>query len=102
VVVSSGAMSAPAATTRRYKSTLDSLMLFLHEVEAGRKYGNDCEYPNGELLQVNPNHVLKTMLLCTFGTKDVGVINDATCPMVRANSLQLWKKSISFFMSDNL
>jgi hypothetical protein len=63
-------------------------MLVVHEVEAGRKYGNDCEYTNKELLQITPNHVLKWMLLRTFGTTDVGVISDATHPMVRANTLQ--------------
>jgi hypothetical protein len=61
-------------------------MLVVHEVEAGRKYGNDCEYTNKELLQITPNHVLKWMLLRTFGTTDVGVISDATHPMVQANT----------------
>jgi hypothetical protein len=102
VVVSSGAMSTPAATIRIYKSTLDSLMSFVHEVEAGHKYGNDREYTNKELLEVTPNHVLKWMLLCTFGTTNMGVISDALCPMVRANTLQFWKKSISFFMPNRL
>jgi hypothetical protein len=81
-------MSTPAATIRIYKSTLDSLMSFVHEVEAGRKYGNDREYTNKELLEVTPNHVLKWMLLRTFGTTNMGVISDALCPMVRANTLQ--------------
>jgi hypothetical protein len=84
-------MSTPAATIRRYKSILDSLMLFVHEAEAGREYDNDREYTNEELLQVTPNHVLKWMLLRMFGSTDVGVISDATRPMVRANTLQFWK-----------
>ena len=91
-----------AATIRRYKSILDSLISFVHEVETERKYDNDREYTNEELLQVTPNHGLKWMLLCTFGSTDVGVISDTTRPMVRANTLQFWKKSISFFMPDRL
>jgi hypothetical protein len=90
------------SNNKKIQSILDSLMSFVHEVEFGRKYDNDREYTNEELLQVTPNHVLKWMLLCTFGSTDVGVISDTTRPMVRANTLQFWKKSISFFMPDRL
>ena len=89
-------MSTTAATIRRNKSTLDNLMLFVHEVEAG------SEYTNEELLQVTPSHVLRWLLMHTLGTTDVGVISDATCSLVRANTLQFWKTSNSFFMPDRL
>ena len=38
----------------------------------------------------------------TFGTTNLSELNVTICPLVRANSLDFWKKAISFRMPDCL
>jgi hypothetical protein len=81
---------------RDYKSSLDSMMSFVHGVE----YGRERQYTKGELRAVTPNDVLRWMNVKTFGIPDPPI--DANPTGARSNTLAFWKKAISFFMPDRL
>jgi hypothetical protein len=80
----------------RYKATLDNLMSLVH----GREYTRDQTYTKGELRALTPLHVLQWMNLRTFGVTDPAL--DANPTLARSNSLEFYKKSISFFMPNRL
>jgi Transcriptional activator of glycolytic enzymes len=80
-----------------YKSTLDSLMSFVH---ATPPYTRDKTYTKAELRALTPENVLHWMNLKAFGVEDPPM--DANPTLARGNSLAFWKKAISFFMPNRL
>jgi hypothetical protein len=80
----------------RYKATLDNLMSFVH----GCEYTRDRTYEKGELRELIPLQILHWMNLRTFGVTDPAL--DANPTLARSNSLEFYKKSISFFMPNRL
>jgi hypothetical protein len=83
-------------TGKQYKPSLDSLMPFI----AGQLFACDCNHSDAELCAIQPKHVLRWMNFRTFGTIIPPV--DANPIGARSNSLQYWKKAISFFHPDRL
>ncbi len=80
-----------------YKSTLDSLLLFVHDTE----YSRDKTHTKGELRALTPENILHWMnLLKAFGVSDPPA--DANPDSARSNSLAFWKKTISFVMPNRL
>ncbi len=79
-----------------YKSSLDSLLSFVH----GRAYGRTKMYTKGELRALTPHDVVRWMNVKAFGIPDPP--SDANPTLARSNSLAYWKKAISFFMPDRL
>jgi hypothetical protein len=77
-----------------YKSTLDSLMSFVHFT--ARPYSRDRTYTKGKLHALTPENVLHWMNLKAFGVADPPM--DANPTLVKGNLLVFWKKAISFFM----
>jgi hypothetical protein len=80
----------------KYKSTLDSLLSFVHKTE----YTRETTYTKGELRALTPENVLHWMNIKTFGVADPPM--DANPISARSNSLAFWKKAISFFMPNRL
>jgi hypothetical protein len=79
-----------------YKSTLDSVLSFVHHTE----YSRDKTYTKGELRALTPENILHWMNLKAFGVTDPPA--DANPISARSNSLSFWKKAISFFMPNRL
>jgi hypothetical protein len=86
------------ATLDRYKSILDSLMSFLHQND--EKYGKEKVYSQEELNRILPDDVVRWMKLRSFGTPDPEL--DADPKLARSNTLQFYKKAISFFIPNRL
>ena len=80
-----------------YKSTLDSVMSFVHGVDS---YGRDKQYKKGELRALTPNDVVRWMSVKTYGIADPPI--DLNPKFVRSSTLAFWKKAISYFMPDRL
>jgi Transcriptional activator of glycolytic enzymes len=80
----------------QYKSTLDNLLSFVHNQD----YTRDKTYTKGELRALTPHHILQWMNLKAFGVTDPAL--DANPTLARANSLEYWKKALSFFMPNRL
>ena len=76
-------------------------MSSVHRLEIGQEYEYEREYTDAELRQVTPTELVRWLNLRTFGVTDPGP-NTAIRPLVRANTLAFWKKSISFHMPDCL
>ena len=72
-----------------YKSTLDSLMSFVHFT--ARPYSRDKTYTKGKLRALTPEHVLHWVNLKAFGVADPPM--DANPTLARGNSLAFWEKS---------
>jgi len=93
---------APLDATKKYKSTLDSVMSFAHGLDAavGNAYGPARVYSAEELYALTPTDVVRWMKMKAYGTPDP--VNDANPTMARSKSLKYWKKAISFFMPNRL
>jgi hypothetical protein len=76
-----------------YKSTLDSVLSFVHHTE----YSRDKTYTKGELRALTPENILHWMNLKAFGVTDPPA--DANPISARSNSLSFWKKAISFLIT---
>jgi hypothetical protein len=77
----------------QYKPTLDNLLSFVHNQECTHKK----TYTKGE---TNPQHILQCMNQKAFGVTDPAL--DANPTLATANSLEYWKKALSFFMPNRL
>ena len=94
---------APLDATKKYKSTLDSVMSFAHGLNAAddnAAYGPARVYTVEELYSLTPTDVVRWMKMKAYGTPDPA--NDANPTMARLNLLKYWKKAISFFMPNRL
>ena len=74
----------------KYKSTLDSLLSFVHKTE----YTQETTYTKGKLHALTPENVLHWMNIKTFGMADPPM--DANPISARSNSLAFWKKRYRF------
>ena len=83
-----------------YKSILDALMSFIDGLGEGEEYGKEKVYSQVELNRVTPDDVVRWMNLRCFGTPDPAL--DADPKLARSNTLQFYKKAISFFMPNRL
>ena len=87
-------------TIDRYKSILDALMSFIDGLGEGKEYGKEKVYSQDKPNPVTPHDVVWWMNLCCFGTPDPAL--DVDPKLARSNTLQFYKKAISFFMPNRL
>ena len=60
------------------------------------------KYIDDEKRQVTPDELVRWFNLRTFGATNPGPDDESIRPLVRANTLALWKKAISFYMPNQL
>jgi hypothetical protein len=86
----------------KYKRIVDVFMSFIHgrggEGQEG-EYLLDHAYSKEELLRITPVDLIRWLNVKTFGAENPE--HNAT-PLVRASTLDFWKKAISSFMPDRL
>ena len=88
--------------TKAYKRVLDSLMSSVHRLEVGQEYSFEREYTDDEKRQVTPAEMVRWLNVRTFGVPNPGSEESIRLLVVRAHTLALWKKAISFHMPDRL
>jgi hypothetical protein len=87
-------------TIDRYKSILDSLMSFIDGLGNGDAYGREKNYTQEELSCITPDNIVQWMNLPYFGTTDPAL--DANPSLAKSNTIQFYKKGISFSMPNYL
>lgn len=73
-------------------------MLFVHQKDD--KYGKEKQYSQEELNEISPNNVVRWMKLQCFGMPDPKL--DADPKLARSNTLQFYKKAVSFFIPNRI
>ena len=81
----------------RYKTCLMAFMSFKNN----KSYNADYEFTQAEFLEITPNDICRYFKYRTYGDADAN--EDKENPIqARSNSVKFWKKSISYFMPNNL
>ena len=86
-----GNMAPPAS----YKATLLKMVGYLDGVE----HPKGTEIPQERLVELTPEHLMRWFKKVTYGTEDP---EEDASPIARSNSLEFYKKALSYFMPNRL
>ena len=85
------------ACVDRYKGVLISFMTW----KDGEPYPRNTEFPREVLTAITPEDIYRYFKYKTYG--DANANEDTENPILaRCNSLKTWKKSLSYFMPNNM
>lgn len=81
---------------QKYKRVLCRFMSFKDGLPAGQIYPSTIEFSQDQLLSIKPNEIARWMRKLAYGTPDPGPDNHPI--YMRSDSLENYKKALSFFM----